>query len=99
MDVGTFLLMLGVAYALGVLWYDLLLGRLPERVWRVAAYPFLGVFVAEALLPQIITADPKFGGLHLISVFVGSLVAVVIDWIVTGARHPAMVPSLEPRKT
>jgi pimeloyl-ACP methyl ester carboxylesterase len=51
MDVGTLLLMLGLSYALGLLWYDLLLGKLPQQVWRVAAYPFLGIFVAEALLP------------------------------------------------
>src|SRR3981081_2841035 len=39
MDVGTFLLMLGLSYALGLLWYDLLPGKLPQQVWRVAAYP------------------------------------------------------------
>ena len=47
MDVGTFLLMLGLAYALGLFWYDLLPGKLPEQLWRVAAYPFLGIFVAH----------------------------------------------------
>ena len=36
MDVGTFLLMLGLSYALGLLWYDLLPGKLPSRsgAWR-----------------------------------------------------------------
>ena len=53
MDVGTFLLMLGLSYALGLFWYDLLPSKLPEQVWRVAAYPFLGIFVAEALLPPV----------------------------------------------
>jgi hypothetical protein len=37
MDIGTCLLMLALAYGLGVLWYDLLPARLPARVWRVAA--------------------------------------------------------------
>jgi hypothetical protein len=39
MDVGTFLLMVGLSYGLGLLWYDLLPGKLPEQVWRVAGYP------------------------------------------------------------
>ena len=32
MDLGTLLLMLGLSYALGLLWYSLLPARLPERV-------------------------------------------------------------------
>ncbi len=96
MELGTFLLMLGLAYAAGVLWYDLLPGRLPERAWRVAAYPFLGIFTAEALLPKVYESDPTFGGIHLVAAAVGSLVAVIVDWIVTGVRQPA-VASPEPR--
>src|SRR4030081_3431564 len=91
MDVGTFLLMLGLSYALGVLWYDLLPGKLPEQVWRVAGYPFLGIFVAEALLPSFLAFDPKFGNLHLLTVLIGSLVAVVVDWVIRQARQPLLV--------
>jgi hypothetical protein len=94
MDIGTFLLMLAVSYALGVLWYDLLPGRLPMAVWRVAGYPFLGIFVANMFLPHF-SADPKFGGLGLISTFVGSLIAVIVDWIITSARQPAIVRTIE----
>src|SRR5262245_32194977 len=97
MDVGTLLLMLGLAYSLGLFWYDLLPGKLPEQLWRVAAYPFLGIFVAETLLPSLITLDPKFGGIHLITAVVGSLVGVVVDWGVTQARHPSLVPMPAPR--
>ena len=96
MEVGTFLLMLGLAYAAGVLWYDLLPGRLPERVWRVAAYPFLGIFVGEALLPRVYESDPTFGGIHLVAAAVGSLIAVLVDWAVTGIRQPR-VAAIEPR--
>ena len=32
MDLGTLLLMLGLSYALGLLWYSLLPAKLPERV-------------------------------------------------------------------
>ncbi len=97
MDVGTFLLMLGLSYGLGVLWYDLLPGKLPEQVWRVAAYPFVGIFVAETFLPSLIPGDPRFGGISLLTAFVGSLVAVLVDWAITQARHPSSVPMPEPR--
>ena len=97
MDVGTFLLMLGLSYTLGLLWYDLLPGKLPEQVWRVAAYPFLGIFVAEALLPSILPFDPKFGSLHLLTVLIGSLVAVVVDWAIRQARRPSLILAPEAR--
>jgi hypothetical protein len=97
MDIGTLLLMLGLSYGLGLLWYDLLPGKLPERVWRVAAYPFLGIFVAEAVLAPLLSFDPKFGGIHLVSALIGSLVGVIVDWLVNQARHPSMVMPPEPR--
>jgi hypothetical protein len=97
MDVGTILLMLGISYGLGLLWYDLLPGKLPEQIWRVAAYPFLGIFAAEALLRPVLPFDPTFGNLHLLTVLIGSLVAVVIDWGIRQARHPSMVLTPEAR--
>lgn len=97
MDVGTFLLILGLSYALGLLWYDLLPGKLPDQVWRVAAYPFLGIFVAGALLPSVLPFDPAFGNLHLLTVLIGSLVAVVVDWVIRQARHPSLIVTPEPR--
>jgi len=96
MDVGTFLLMLALSYGAGVLWYDLLPGRLSERPWRVAAYPFLGIWVAETLLPRVLPFDPQFGGIHLITAAIGSIVAVIVDWVITRARHPALVRMPEP---
>lgn len=98
MEFGTLLLMVGLAYGLGVLWYDLLPGRLPEAPWRVAAYPFMGIFLAEAILTPALTGVPlAFGGLHAISVLIGSLVAVILDWVITLLRHPAAVAHFEPR--
>ena len=99
MEIGTLLLMVGLAYAFGVLWYALLPGKLPERVWRVAAYPFLGIFVAETLLPKVYASDPMFGGMHLVASAAGSLIAVIIDWIIVQARRPSVVTQLEPRTT
>jgi len=97
MDIGTLLLMLGLAYGLGVLWYDLLPASVPDRVWRTAAYPFLGMFIAEALLSPLLTFDPTFGGIHLITALVGSLVAVAVDWGITEVRHPAATAWPHPR--
>ena len=98
MDIGSLLLMLGLAYGLGVLWYDLLPGELPDRVWRVAAYPFLGIWVAQALLTPHFANDPGFGGVHLVAAIIGSIVAVIVDWIITAGRQPSMVLAPEPRR-
>jgi predicted MFS family arabinose efflux permease len=98
MDIGSLLLMLGLAYGFGVLWYDLLPGRLSDRVWRVAAYPFLGIWVAQALLTPHFANDPEFGGIHLVSAIIGSIVAVIVDWIITTARQPSAVQMPELRR-
>ena len=97
MDVGTFLLMLGLSYALGLLWV-----RPPARQAARAGLASGGVSVprhlrgggaAAACLPF----DPKFGNLHLITVLIGSLVAVVVDWVIRQARHPSLVLTPEAR--
>ena len=98
MDIGSFLLMLGLAYGLGVLWYDLLPGELPDRVWRVAAYPFVGIWLAQTLITPHFPGDPAFGGIHVVAALVGSIVAVIVDWVVTSARQPSLVLSPEPRR-
>jgi len=74
-------------------WYDLLPGRLSERVWRVAAYPFLGIWIAE----ERPAFGPAFGGIHLIHAAVGSLEAVLVDWVIDRARRPAVVQQLATR--
>jgi hypothetical protein len=97
MDIGTLLLILGLSYGLGLLWYDLLPGKLPDRVWRVAAYPFLGIFAAEAVLAPLLSFDPKFGGISLVTALIGSLVGVIVDWLVNQVRHTSMVMQPERR--
>ncbi len=91
MDIGTFLFMLAFAYGLGVFWYDLLPGRLSDRTWRVAAYPFALMAFGEAFLPY----GPTFGGIHVVTALVATLIGVVIDWIIQIARHPAAVSTPE----
>lgn len=88
MDLGTLLLMLGLAYGLGVFWYDLLPGTLPETAWRIAAYPFTLMVLGEVLVPF----GPTFGGIHPIGAVGASFVGVLIDWLVTQARRPATAP-------
>ena len=51
--------------------------------------------MAEVLLPSVLTFDPKFGNLHLLSVLIGSRVAVVVDWIIQQARAAGQ-PDLDP---
>ena len=92
MNIGTFLLMVGLAFGLGVFWYNLLPARMPDKAWRVGVYPFIGIYVAETLLAPALAFDPQFGGIHLISALIGSLVAVVVDWAITDLRHPSLVP-------
>jgi hypothetical protein len=94
MDIGTLLFIVGLSYGLGILWYSLLPRTIPDRAWRVAAYPFVGIWVAEALLAPSLAFDPKFGGIHLISALVGSIVAVLVDWVITAVRKPSVAARL-----
>ncbi|MCL4465608.1 MAG: hypothetical protein M1389_06215 [Chloroflexi bacterium] len=97
MDLGTLLLLLGLSYGLGVLWYGLLPRTVPNKVWRVAAYPFVGIWAAEALIAPMMLFDPKFGGLHLVTVLIGSIVGVIVDWAIEQARRPVEVPRMAPQ--
>ncbi|MBX5492930.1 MAG: hypothetical protein IRZ14_17405 [Chloroflexi bacterium] len=91
MDLGSLLFMVAFAYGLGVFWYDLLPGQLADRAWRVAAYPFALMAIGEAFVPF----GPTFGGIHVITAVVASLIGVVLDWIIQVARHPAAVSTPE----
>ncbi len=96
MELGTFLLLSAFAYGIGVFWYDLLPGKLAERPWRVAAYPFVGIVLMEAAArPDWV--GPAFGGLHVVPLFVGSLLGVVVDWLVTNYRQPSAIVAPERR--
>ena len=94
MELGTFLLLSAFAYGIGIFWYDLLPGKLAERPWRVAAYPFVGIVLAEAMT-RADWLGPAFGGLHVVPLLVGSLFGVVVDWLVTSPRHPAAIVAPE----
>jgi hypothetical protein len=92
MDLGTVLLMGGVAYALGLFWYGLILGRTGDGIFRTAAYPFLAIVFAEAYL-QI---GPQVGHLHLVGALIASLAGVLVDWGVGAIRGMLGAPKPSP---
>lgn len=93
MGFATWLFMVGFAYGLGVSWYGLLLGRLPDLPWRVAAYPFILMVLAEAFVP----VGPSFLGFHPGIAVIASFIGVVIDWLTARYRHPKATTSFEVR--
>jgi len=91
MQFATWLFMVAFAYGIGIFWYDLLPGRLPHMTWRVAAYPFALMVLGEAIVPF----GPSFMGFHVITAIIAGLIGVIIDWIVTTARQPRTIETLE----
>ena len=89
MDLGTVLLMGAAAYALGLFWYGLILGRTHDSIWRTAAYPFLAIVFAETYM-QI---GPQLGHLHPVGALVASLAGVLVDWAVGTIRGLLGSPS------
>ena len=94
MDFGTLLLLFGFSYGIGIFWYDLLPAKLAAKPLRVAAYPFMGIVLTEALLPAEYLGY-AFGTLHVIPLVFGSLLGVVVDCLVTSYRHPAAIAAPE----
>jgi hypothetical protein len=88
MDLGTVLLMAAVAYALGLFWYGLILGRTNGGILRTAAYPFLAIVFAEAYLQL----GPQVGHVHLVSALIASLAGVLVDWAVGAIRGMLAAP-------
>ena len=96
MEFGTFLLLASFSYGIAVFWYDLLPAKLAEKPWRAAAYPFMGIVLAHAMMP-VEWMGPAFAGLHVVPMVLGSMVAVLVDWLVTSYRHPAAIFAPEMR--
>ena len=94
MQIATWLFMVAFAYGIGVFWYDLLPGKITNATWRVAAYPLAVMVIAEAIFPNL---GPSFMGFHPITALIAGLVGVVIDWIITAARHPRTAETMELR--
>lgn len=95
MSAETFLVLLALSYGLGVLWYELLPGKVAGTPWRVAAFPFVGIWVVETFFSYYSGYGPTFGGIHLFAAVGGSFVAVVVDWLIMDLRHRTAEPSYE----
>jgi len=104
MELGTLLFIAAYSYGLGIFWYSLLPAHMPERVWRVAALPFVLIVLVEGyaaggFIPGGFELGPTFGGVHVALAVISSFVGVLIDWIITELRHPAVMHEreLEPK--
>jgi hypothetical protein len=86
--------MVAFAYGVGLFWYDLLPGKLPELPWRVAAYPFTLMVIGEAF----VGVGAQFMGFHVGTAVIAGLVGVVIDWLITYFRHPQAIAAPELRR-
>ena len=95
MEIGTLVFMLALAYGLGLFWYEIVPGHVPTQVWRVMAYPFVTMVLAEVFVP----AGPAYGGVHIVTAVGASLLGVAVDWAVIALRHPVEGPALEARST
>lgn len=94
MPVATWLTLVTFAYGIGLFWYDLLPGKLPDMPWRVAAYPFVLMVIGEAFLG----VGPMFMGFHVGTAVIAGLVGVLIDWLITYFRHPLAISTPELRQ-
>jgi hypothetical protein len=65
---------------------------------RAAGYPLVGILAAEVVLASVFQFDPRFGDAHLLTMLIGSAVAVVVDWLVRQSGHPSLVLAPEPRR-
>lgn len=92
MDIGTLVLMFALAYGLGVLWYQIL-GEVPSSIWRLMAYPFVAIVLAEVYVPF----GPAFGGVHVLGAVAAALAGVGLDRAIQYLRHTAAAPALESR--
>lgn len=87
MEIAMWLFTVAFAYGVGVFWYELLPGKLPGATWRVAAYPFALMVLAEAFIPSGPLKGPALMGVHPGLDAVAALIGVIIDWLVTTLRH------------
>lgn len=95
LDVGTWLLIAGLSYGFGVLWHDFLPGQRGMAPWRIAVYPFVAIFIAQALFQR----GPEFGGVFLVPAVIATVVGVAVDWILYELRrHEQMEQRVEPSK-
>lgn len=87
MSTETFLVLLALSYGFGVLWYEVIPAKVAPSPWRLAAFPFIGIWVVETFFSYYSGYGPSFAGIHLFAAAGGSLVAVVVDCVIIDLRH------------
>ena len=82
-ELGFVVYVIAVSYVLGSVWYALL-GRQHTNWMRMAAFPFLGVVIGQALWSGEFnrTDGLYFYGLHIYVALISSLAGAAIDVIV-----------------
>ena len=83
MELGFIVYVIAVSYALGLAWYAVL-GRQHTNWMRMAAFPFLGVVIGEALWSGPIDGSGglDFHGLHIYVALISSGAGAAIDVVV-----------------
>ena len=92
-ELGAVAYLLAISYGMGVLWYTIL-GRNHTSWMRMAAFPFLGLIIGEALWVNQLSSNAEQGldflGVHiyvaLVATFIGALIDVSASWLTK--EHP-----------
>ena len=92
LELGSVVFLVAIAYSMGVIWYSLL-GLAYSSWMRVAAFPFVGAILGEAL----VTVGPTYFGLHLYVVIVSTLLAALTDIVVTWIQQRTPVSRIAQR--
>ncbi len=83
-------LALAVAYATGVLWYNIL-DRKYESWMRMAAFPLIGLVAAEGIWGAYGLGGPEFMGLHVVAMAFGTGIGALGDVVVQAIARESHV--------
>ena len=95
MELGFVVYLIAVSYVLGTAWYAVL-GRQNTNWMRIAAFPFVGVVIGEALWSGPIDGSGglDFYGLHIYVALISSGVGAVVDVVVGKAAKALPISEL-----
>ncbi len=79
-----------MAYATGVLWYNIL-DRRYDSWMRMAAFPLLGLVAAEGIWGVYSLAGPEFMGLHVVAVAFGTGIGALSDVVLQAITRESHV--------
>lgn len=79
-----------VAYATGILWYNLL-DRKHDSWMRIAAFPLLGLVAAEGIWGVYGLGGPEFMGLHVVAMALGTGIGALSDVVLQAIARESHV--------